>query len=53
MTPHIIAAQARERIAQRPCTCKSCVIAENLPAVLRIIEAKRQHIALKAMEASA
>lgn len=45
MTPHIIAAQARERIAQRPCTCAECVRTNNLPAVLRILEAARKRSA--------
>lgn len=35
----IIAAQARERLAAAPCTCKECQIAQNLPAVQRLLAA--------------
>lgn len=33
----IIAAGARERIAQKPCECAECVSTRNLPAVQRIL----------------
>lgn len=35
----IIAAAARERLAAAPCTCRECVIAQNLPAVQRVLAA--------------
>lgn len=53
MTPHTIAAEALKRIQSRPCECRECVISHNLEAVRRILEAKRRHIALQTMEASA
>lgn len=33
----IIAAGARERLKAAPCQCEQCRIAENLPAVQRIL----------------
>lgn len=42
MTPHTIAQQARQRILAAPCQCKNCVIADNLPAVQRILKAHHE-----------
>ena len=47
MTPHIIAAEALKRIQARPCECQACVISNNLPAILRILEAAKEHYSAK------